>query len=152
MSYQGKKNIPRITVSGAPGAAACVFRSLAASCAAGGAPWILPASLVRSPGRDWDPGSRGWRAAVSPAGAPGATQTERPWRLGKTKQRGNPKSGAENFGLRLLFSPPAGNFQITHGLGPSLDPRASRDVSVRCPRRGVLFFFRFLLARRGMER
>lgn len=60
-------------------------------------------SPVRSPGRDGDPGL-GLEAAVSPAGAAGATQTERPWGLGKTKQRGNPNTGVEKSGLCRLLS------------------------------------------------
>lgn len=42
------------------------------------------------PGEGRGPGVRGWRAAVSPAGAPGATQTERPWRLGENKTKRKP--------------------------------------------------------------
>lgn len=101
MSYQGKKNIPRITVS--PGGRRSLPpRSLPLPAALrAGSARIPPASLARSPGRDGDPGSGWWRAAVSPAGA---TQTERPWGLGKTKQRGNPNSGAEKFGLFILPS------------------------------------------------
>lgn len=76
-------------------------------CTAGGAPRIPAGFPGRVPGEGQGPRSGGWRAAVSPAGAAGATQTERPWGLGKTKQRGNPNSGAENFGLfSLLFHRP----------------------------------------------
>lgn len=101
MSYQGKKNIPRITVS--PGGRRSLPpRSLPLPAALrAGSAQIPPASLAGSPGRDGDPGSGWWSAAVSPAGA---TQTERPWGLGKTKQRGNPNSGAEKFGLFILPS------------------------------------------------
>lgn len=73
-------------------------------CTAGGAPRIPAGFPGRVPGEGQGPKSGGWRAAVSPAGAAGATQTERPWGLGKTKQRGNPNSGAENFGLFRLLS------------------------------------------------
>lgn len=50
-------------------------------------PWSVPGE-----GQGQGPRSGAWRAAVSPAGAAGATQTERPWGLGKTKQRGNPNT------------------------------------------------------------
>lgn len=110
-----------------------------------------PASLVRSPGRDGDPGSGGWRAAVSLAGAAGATQTERPWGLGKTKQRGNPNSGAENFGLFILLShhPVVPESRRAHG---SPWTPAPPGVSVRAAPGGAFFLFKVPFAGRGVER
>ena len=103
MSYQGKKNIPRITVSRTP---LRLARSLARSrlLCRGLDPAGFRGPVPREGPR---PGVRGGgeRRSVQPA-RQGATQTERPWGLGKTKQRGNPNSdsGVENFGLFIFLS------------------------------------------------
>lgn len=133
-----------------PGAAASLPLSLGPDAPRAG----RLGSLVGSPGRQGDPGlGRGgrWRAAVSPAGAAGATETERPWSLGTTKQRGNPNTGGENLALFSLLS--------HHPVVPG-DRRLTalselpRLLGCRCvlPQARDAFCFSLLLAGQGVER
>lgn len=94
MSYQGKKNIPRITVS--PPVAPCRPRE----------GWLGCHWRARSgPGGNRDPArSECWSAAVSLAGTAGATLGAATLGFEEIKtKRKTLNTDAENFGLFVLF-------------------------------------------------